>query len=154
MAVKALQSARVYTPLIAMALLSASTGNDLQAQVGISSGVTQVALVVHAPSHATLPSVSHRKMGRRGNLSEAGIRIHVSATSGYRVVARGNAGMTSRIWIQVADEHYQEVTPGAAVTLPGGQRGTSEREVRYLTDGSSSTADVPVHLELVIDPVI
>ena len=154
MAVKAFQSGRVFKLLIGMALLGLSTGDDLQAQVGISSGVTQVALVVRAPSHVALPNVSHRLIGRRGDLSEAAVRIQVPAASGYRVVARGNAGMTSRVWVLGADDHYQELTAGMRVTLPGARRGSSEREVRYLIDGSTSPADVPVHFELVIDPVI
>lgn len=154
MAVKALESVRVYLVLIAMALLEPLGGVELTAQVGNFSGVTQVALVVRAPSYVTSPNLSHRKIGRRGELTEAAVRIRVPASSGYRVVARINAGTLSRVWIQVSDDYYKVLTPGDAVTLPGGGRGSSEREVRYLTDGSTSTAEVPVHFELVIDPVI
>jgi hypothetical protein len=153
-AVMPLQAVRVCKLLIVMALLGSVAGAGLEAQVGISSGMRQVALVARAPSHLTLPSVSHRKIGRRGDLDEAAVSISVPAGGGYRVVARGNAGITSRIWIQVADDGYQELTPGAAVMLPGARHGSSEREVRYLTDGSASTADVPLRFELLIDPVI
>ena len=151
----ALHSVRVCRLLVAMALTSPLVGADLQAQVGISSSVTQVSLVVRAPSTVAMPRVStHRNIGRRGDLREAAVRIHLPGNSGYRLLARGNAGSKSRVWIHVTDDHYQELIPGGAVTLPGGRRGSSEREVRYLTDGSTSAAEVPVRFELVIDPVI
>ena len=155
MAVTVLASVRVCRLLAAIALMSPLVGADLQAQVGLSSGVTRVSLVVRAPSYATLPGVSApREIGRRGDLREAAVRIHLLANSGYRLVARGNAGSASRVWIQVADDDYQELTPGRSVTLPGERRGSSDREVRYLTDGSTSSAELPLHFELVIDPII
>jgi hypothetical protein len=102
-----------------------------------------------------MPSVSaHREIGRGGDLREAAVRIHLLANSGYRLVARANAGATSRVWIHLADDHFQELVPGRSVTLPGRGHGSSEREVRYLTDGRSSLLELPVHFELVIDPVI
>jgi hypothetical protein len=153
--VTARASARVCKFLAAMTLMSPLVGAGLGAQVGLSSRVAQVSLVVRAPTRATMPGVSaHREIGRRGDLREAAVRIHLLANSGYRLVARGNAGSTSRVWIQVADEDYQELTPGKSVALPGTRRGSSEQEVRYLTDGSTSAAELPLHFELVIDPVI
>ena len=150
----AVASARVCKLVAAMALMSSSGGAGLQAQVGLSSGVTQIALVVRAPSHATMPAVSvQRETGRRGDLREAAVRIRLLANSGYRLVARGNAGSTSRVWIHVADDDYQELIPGKSVTLPGARQGSSEREIRYLTDGSTSSAELPLHFELVVDPI-
>ena len=153
-AVKGLQPVRACTLLFGIALLGSAAGADLEAQVGISSAVTQVALVIRVPSHVTVPSVSHWKIGRRGNLDEAAVRISVPASSGYRVVARSTAGTTARVWIQVAGDSYREITSGGAVTLPGARHGSSEREVRYLTDGDTSATGVPLHFELVIDAVI
>ena len=153
LAVKALQSVRVYQLVSAMAVLGAMAAVDLQAQVGISSGVLGVALVVRAPLHVALPDISHKRIGDGGDFSEAAVRIHVPASSGYRVVARSNPGTVSRVWIYVADDHYQELTPGEAVTLPGGPRGSSEREVRYLTERNNSI-EAPLHFDLVIDPMI
>ena len=150
---KALQAVRVCKLLGATALMTSLGGADLQAQVGISSSMTQVALVVRAPAHAVMPGLSaHREIGHRGDLREAAVRIHLLANSGYRLVARANAG--SRVWIHLADDHFQELVPGRSVTLPGRGHGSSEREVRYLTDGSSSLLELPVRFELVIDPVI
>ena len=138
-----------------MALMSSPGGADLQAQVGISSAMTRVSLVVRAPAHAIMPEVSgHREIGRRGDLREAVVRIHLLANTGYHLVARGNTGATSRVWIHLAGDHYQELAPGRSVTLPDGSHGSSVREVRYLTDGSSSLAELPVHFDLLIDPVI
>jgi hypothetical protein len=155
MAVKALHSAVVSTMLVALALMGPLLGADLHAQVGLSSGVTRVSLVVRAPSRANMPRVSaYSEIGRRGDLREAAVRIHLLANSGYRLVARGNAGSASRVWIHVADDDYQELIPGKSVTLPGARRGSSEREIRYLTDGSTSSADLPLHFELVVDPII
>ncbi len=151
---KALQAVRVCKLLVATALMTSLGGADLRAQVGISSSMTQVALVVRAPAHAVMPSVSaHREIGRRGDLREAAVRIHLLANSGYRLVARANAGATSRVWIHL-DDHFQELGPGRSVTLPGLGHGSSEREVRYLTDGRGSLLELPVRFELVIDPVI
>ncbi len=152
---KALQAVRVCKLLVATALMTSLGGADLRAQVGISSSMTQVALVVRAPAHAVMPSVSaHREIGRRGDLREAAVRIHLLADSGYRLVARANAGATSRVWIHLADDHFQELVPGRSLTLPGLVYGSSEREVRYLTDGRGSLLELPVRFELVIDPVI
>jgi hypothetical protein len=153
--VKALQAVRVCKLLVVTVLMTSLSGADLRAQVGISSYMTQVALVVRAPAHAVMPGVSaHREIGRRGDLREAAVRIHLRANSGYRLVARTNAGATSRLWIHLADDHFQELVPGSSVTLLGRGHGSSEREVRYLTDGSSSLLELPVRFELVIDPVI
>ena len=150
---KALQA--VWILLVVMAVTVSLGGADLQAQVGISSAMTRVSLVMRAPAHAIMPGLSeHREIGRRGDLREAVIRVHLLANSGYRLVARGNAGATSRVWVHLADDHYEELVPGSSVTLPSGSHGSSEREVRYLTDGSSSLADLPVRFDLVIDPVI
>ncbi len=150
-----LASVRVCRLLVAMALMSPPVGAGLQAQVGLSSGVTQVSLVVRVPSQATMPAVSaQREIGRRGELREAAVRIHLQANSGYRLRARGNSGSTSRVWIHVANDDYQELIPGRTVTLPPDRHDSSEREVRYLTDGSTSAAGLPVHFDLVIDPVI
>jgi hypothetical protein len=140
--------------LLSLALIGQGS-TDLQAQVGISSRVAQVSLVVRAPSHADMPRVSApRTIGRRGDLTEAAVRLNLLVNSGYRLIARGTAGSTSRVWIQVEDDDYQELVPGRAVTLPRERRGNSEREVRYLTNGSTSSADMPVRFELVIDPII
>jgi hypothetical protein len=148
-------SARVCKLLVAMALLSPSVGTGLQAQVGLSSGVSQISLMVRAPSHAAMPAVSvHRQIGRRGDLREAALRIHLLANSSYRLVARGNVGSTSRVWVQVANDDYQELIPGKSVALPGTRRGSSEREIHYLTDGGTSSAELPLHFELVVDPII
>jgi hypothetical protein len=138
-----------------MALMSPRGGADLQAQVGISSRATQVSLVARAPLHANMPLLSaHRVIGRRGDLSEAAVRLDLLVNSGYRLVAHSNAPSASRVWIQVAGGDYQELVPGAPVTLPGDHRSRSEREVRYLTDGSTSSAELPLRFELLIDPVI
>jgi hypothetical protein len=155
LAVKALKAVRVCQLLGAVALMTSLGGVDLRAQVGISSTMTQVSLVARAPAHATIPGVSaQREIGRRGDLREAAVRIHLLANSGYRLVARANAGATSRVWIHLAEDHYQELVPGGSVTLPGGRHGSSEREVRYLTDGRSLLGEAPVRFELVIDPAI
>jgi hypothetical protein len=101
-----------------------------------------------------MPVSAHREIGRLGDLREVVVRIRVMTNSAYRLVARGNAGARSRIWIHVAGDRYQELTPDRSVTLPGRRLGSSEREVRYLTDASSSVAELPVRFEMIIDPAI
>jgi hypothetical protein len=97
-----------------------------------------------------------RRIGRRGTLTETAVRIQLAASSGYRLVARGSAGAVSRVWIQVGDGGYRELVPGAALTLSREPRGSSEREVRYLTDASTAedSTELPVRFELVVDPAI
>ena len=152
---RALQALRVCKLLITMALMTSPGGDDLQAQIGISSDMTKVLLVVRTPAHAIIPGVStHREVGRHGGLREAVVRIHLLANSRYRLVARTNAGAKSRVWIHLANDNFQELVPGGALTLPGSRHGSSVREVRYRTDGSSSLADLPVRFDLLIDPVV
>jgi hypothetical protein len=52
----------------------------------------------------------------------------------------------------VANDEYQELIPGRAVTLSQRDHDRSEREVRYLTDGK--TSDFPVNFEVVLEPAI
>ncbi|HZA94049.1 MAG TPA: hypothetical protein VE420_15605, partial [Gemmatimonadales bacterium] len=72
---RALQVARVCKLLVVMGLVTSLARGDLQAQVGISSAMTQVSLVARAPVRAIMPGVSAgREIGRRGDLREAAVR--------------------------------------------------------------------------------
>jgi hypothetical protein len=87
-------------------------------------------------------------------------QVEISSTmTQVSLVARAPAhatipGVSVQREIGLAEDHYQELVPGGSVTLPGGRHGSSEREVRYLTDGSSLLGEAPVRFELVIDPAI
>jgi hypothetical protein len=149
------QPIRVLTLLTAMALMGHLGGAELQAQVGVSSALAEVSLAVRAPLRAGVPRVSApRVIGRRGDLSEAAVSLDLPVNSRYRLVASRNVGSNSRVWLHVGDEDYEELIPGRAITLPPERRASSEREVRYVIEGSTSSAELPLRFDLVIDPVI
>jgi hypothetical protein len=97
---------------------------------------------------------AHHVIGRRGDLREAAVRLDLLVNGGYRLVAHSNAGRAARVWVHLEGGEYRELVPGRAVPLPREHRSRSQREVRYLTDGSSSSAELPVRFELVLDPTI
>jgi hypothetical protein len=133
-----------------------TAGRAAHAQVGMTSGLAQVSLVVRAASQASMPAAGlPRRIVRGGTLSEAVVTLQLQANSGYRLVAQQSAGAASRVWVHV-DGTYQELTPGSALTVSRERAGSSEREVRYMTDASTATAftEAPIRFEMVVDPAI
>jgi hypothetical protein len=131
-------------------------GPAAHAQAGMISGLAQVSLVVRAASHASMPAAGvPRRSVRSGTVTEAVVTLQLEANCGYRLVAHQGAGAASRVWVQVGGA-YQELAPGSALTVSRERGGSSEREVRYMTDASSATAftEVPIRFEMVVDPAI
>jgi hypothetical protein len=101
---------------------------------------------------ASLP----RRIGRRGAVTEAAVKIRLAANSPYRLVARETAGLPSRVWVQVEDGEFRELVPGSALTVSRDPGGSSEREVHYMTEAGTAAAftPMPVRFELLVDPTI
>ena len=118
---------------------------DAHAQVGITSGLAQVALVAHVPTAASMQEVS---VGRQT------ARILISANSGYRLMVKAVGVPTSRIWIKAANGEFQELTATASITVAREvySAGQSEREIQYTIDSKGGTEIIPIRYEIAINP--
>jgi hypothetical protein len=134
--------------ILGLALPAASA--PLQAQVGLSSGVAQVALIARSAPHGRIE-------GGRTNPGEGFTAVRVSANTGYSLVVRGVEQGTGRIWVQTAKGEFQELKAGSSVTVTHEQNGAqdAERMIQYRVEKHSETAgQLPIRVELRIDPVI
>jgi hypothetical protein len=133
---------------------------NAQAQVGLGSGIAQVALVARRLPTVALHSVGPVvAIGRRGAFQEVTVGLRLSANSAYRLrVHRTSDYSRSRLWVHAVDGSYQELRPGAPVTVGRGAHasGGSESTVHYrLETTAGGPAEVlPVRYEVVVDPTI
>jgi hypothetical protein len=132
----------------------------VQAQIGLSSGLAQVALKVTSPVRAALqPSGPLSQAIRLEADGGATVRLHLSANSAYRlVVHRTDDESSSRLLVRATDGAYHELRAGSPVVV---QRGTharddAENSVRFRWERRADPAPVvlPVRYELVVDPTI
>lgn len=146
--------------LATLALLALAGASSLEAQVGLSSGAAQVALVARSAPQASMHAVSRaRETDRQGQMQNAAVSVRFSANSSYRLVVRGiSAQPTSRVWVRAVDGSYQEVVAGSSVTVARGENSASQfdREVSYRIESGAvdGSVDLPVRYELVVDPTI
>lgn len=130
------------------------------AQVGLTSGMAQVALVARIAPRGSIQGVSaEREAARTGSFREASVKVRLSANTGYQLVVRGTAIPTSRIWVRAASGEFQELTAGASVTVARDAHcaGQWEREVHYRIEAEESAPALnalPVRYEIAIDPVM
>jgi hypothetical protein len=131
----------------------------VQAQIGLSSGLAQVAMKVTSPVRAALqPSgpLSAIRLEADGGTT---VRLHLSANSAFRmVVHRTDHESSLRLLVQAADGGYQELRAGSPVVV---QRAThagddAENGVRFRWEKRADPLPVvlPVRYELVVDPTI
>jgi hypothetical protein len=131
-----------------------------EAQVGLSSGMAQVALVARIAPRGSIQGVSaQRETGRVGTLREASVTVRMSANTGYQLMVRGTGAPTSRIWVQAANGEFQELTAGSSVTVAQDthRAGQWEREVRYrieAQDSEDNGSALPVRYEIAINPTM
>ena len=128
-----------------------------QSQVGISSGVTQIALVAHIAPHGSIQGVSaERETGRVGSVREASVMVRVAANTGYQLVVRGTAAAASRIWVRGVNGEFQELTAGSSVTVARGTHaaGQWDREVQYRIESAGDLNSLPVRYEIAMDPTL
>jgi hypothetical protein len=138
----------------------------LQAQVGLASGVAQIALIARVSPRASINGVGlARETARRGSVSEATVKVRLSANTGYRLVVVGTAPASSsaepasRLWVRAENGRFVELRSGVAVTVIRGHHtaGEWEPEVSYRSEASESVEGphlLPVRYEVRIDPAI
>jgi hypothetical protein len=126
-------------------------------QVGISSGVAQVALVAHIAPRGSIQGVSaERETGRTGSVREASVTVRVAANTGYQLVVRGTAVAASRIWVRSVDGEFRELTSGSSVIVARGAHaaGQWDREVQYRIESAGDLNSLPVRYEIAINPTL
>jgi hypothetical protein len=126
-----------------------------QSQVGITSRLTQVALVAHVAPRGSIQAVSAtRETGRVGGLRATSATVSISANTGYRLVVRAAGVPTSRIWVRAVSGEFQELTAGSSITVARGAHtaGQTEREVQYRLESAGSETSLPVRYEIAISP--
>jgi hypothetical protein len=126
-----------------------------ESQVGITSGVTQIALIAHVAARGSIQEVSaERETGRIGSVREASVTVRVAANTGYQLVVRGTAVTASRIWVRGVNGEFQELTAGSSVTVARGTRaaGQWDREVHYRIESASDLNSLPVRYEIALSP--
>jgi hypothetical protein len=132
----------------------------VEAQIGLTSGVAQVALIARIAPRGSIQAVSaQRETGRVGTMREASVTVRMSANTGYQLVVKGTGTPTSRIWVRSANGEFQELTAGSSVTVAQDTHcaGQWEREVRYRIEAQDAPGDptvLPVRYEIAINPVI
>jgi hypothetical protein len=144
-----------------LAVLALATAPELGAQVGLSTGVAQVALIARSAPRASFQQVSPVvEMGRDGAMKDMSVSVRLLANTSYRLVVVGTAPATaSRLWVRSADGDFQELSSGTAVTVARevGSAGEWEREVSYRTETSEAdgvTNVLPVRYEIRVEPTI
>jgi hypothetical protein len=128
-----------------------------QSQVGISSGVAQIALVAHIAPRGSIQGVSaERETSRIGSVREASVMVRVAANTGYQLVVRGTPVAASRIWVRGVNGEFQELTAGSSVTVARGTHaaGQWDREVQYRIESAGDLNSLPVRYEIAIDPTL
>ena len=143
---------------ISVALIGRPQG--VEAQIGLTSGMAQVALVARIAPRGSIQGVSGQRETRRvGTIREASVTVRMSANTGYQLMVKGTGTSTSRIWVQATNGEFQELTAGSSVTVARDTHcaGQWEREVHYRIEAPESTTDqtvLPVRYEIAINPVI
>jgi hypothetical protein len=129
------------------------------AQIGISSGVAQIALVAHVPARAEIREMRPARHWQAGSLHETSLRLRFGANGGYRLVARPTNAAGARVWVRAVDGRFHQLAPGAAIVVAQSPAGTEELEpkVQYRVErkGNSSTEPAPpVRYEIVVSPTL
>ena len=131
-----------------------------QGQVGITSGMAQVALVARIAPRGSIQAVSAQRETIAGTVRSGSVTVNLSANTGYQLRVRGTAASASRIWVRSLSGEFQEVKAGSAVTVAKDNQGAGqwEREVQYQIQnqdgGTTSSAPLPVVYEIAISPTL
>jgi hypothetical protein len=120
--------------------------------------VARVTLVAQSAERGAIQSVS-RVSGSANVNHAASLAVRMTANTGYSLVVRGvQSANTGRIWVRTSTGEFQELKPGSSVTVArdAHSAGTFEHQVQYRVDSPAGVepGDVPVRLELRLDPVI
>jgi hypothetical protein len=145
--------------LSVVTLLGLASTAPLEAQVGLSSGIAQVALVVRVPPRVSMLSVdSGGEIRRRDNVSEGSVNVRFTANTSYRLVVRANhLHSGTRVWIRSAQGDYIEISAGQSVTVAHdrGSGAPLEREVSYRIESvEQGQRGLPLRYEVLVDPLL
>jgi hypothetical protein len=143
--------------LVVTMVLLLTLPRPLPAQAGFSSNLTQVALVAQVAPRASIQGVGPAvETARQGHLKEASVSVRFATNTGYRLVVLGGRANGSRVWVRAVSGEYQELVPGASVTVARGTRssGQWERQVSYRIESAADVVELPVRYEIVVDPTI
>jgi hypothetical protein len=144
--------------LLGLAVLGSPEASE--AQVGLRSGVAQVTLLARVPAQGSIEGISVPRETRRvGQVSEATGSVRLSANTGYQLQVRRIPGAPTRMWVQASNGTFQELTPGASITVAQDQQsaGETEREVRFrieIPSNETAPAALPVRYEMALKPTL
>jgi hypothetical protein len=147
--------------LAALSVVLLGSTAVMEAQVGLTSGMAQVALVARIAPRGSIQGVSQqRETGRVGSVRETSVAVRLSANTGYQLIVRGTGSPTSRVWVRATNGEFQELTAGSSVTVArdAHNAGRWEREVHYrietLGGADSDLQALPVRYEIAISPTM
>ncbi len=147
--------------LATMAVMALSGAPALEAQVGLSSEVSQVALIARVALHVSMEQPeAARETGRYGAMREMSVKLRVSANSRYRMVVLGSAGATgSGLWVRDTGGEFREVASGSAITVARGGSAAGERmeELRYRSEALEPIQSghlLPLRYEIRVEPTL
>jgi hypothetical protein len=135
------------------------------AQVGLVSRESRVALVAHVPAVASIRDVGALRVLRaQGSVQEAKVTLRIASNGGYRLLVLGTPNSTEslqrksgRIWVQGLDGSFQELKENSPVTVSHDRRhaGEWERDIvyRFETSGpADGIPSLPVRYEIAVNP--
>jgi hypothetical protein len=145
-------------------VLVAGSPARAEAQVGLTSQGTRIALVARVPAAASLQGVgTFRVLGERNSLREGAVTIRLASTSGYRLLVHGtghpSSGRSERIWVRAVDGEFQELREGSPVTVAfhGTATGELEQDLVYRFESAEPVSEritLPVRYELAVTPAM
>ena len=138
-----------------------ATPGALPAQVGITSGFAQVALVARSAPRGAIKTIgpqSERSVG--GAIRELSVRVQVSANTAYRLlVIRTGAtntasGHAAQLWVRAANGELTALESGHPVVVARGRHEAGERshEIVYRLQAGDPAPALPVRYEIAISP--
>jgi hypothetical protein len=137
-----------------------------EAQVGLASRPSQVALIARVPAGASLQADSPRLLGNEGSVRTAKVSVRLISTSGYRLLVHGTAHQgdtrsdrSGRIWVQGVDGLFHELQENSPVTVARDRNraGEFQQEVVFHLENSGPAAEMtslPVRYEIVVNPIL
>src|SRR3954468_16389727 len=157
--VRSLRSGHWSRATLALGLGSLAFVQVAVAQIGISSGVAQIALVAHVPARAEIREVRPARHSQAGSLHETSLGLRLGANGGYRLVAKATNAAGARVWVRAVDGRFRELVPGAAIVVAQDPAGTQtlERELQYRVESTrwARTEPLPpVRFEIVVNPTL
>lgn len=146
----------------ALAFAGVALSPPLQAQAGLGSNPTQIALVARVSPRASIQRVGPVTVtARRGDMREASLWVRLFTNTGYRLVVVGTSGSngaSSLTWVRGMDGEFHPVIPGSSLTVAKDDHasGQREHEVTFRSEASIEGGRelLPVRYEIVVNPII